>query len=425
MEICRLAVDPNGWRINACSFQQDALVSHNQYQYVVLYQPLDESDPSGPRVTSIGRRSLHSDSWLFIVFEDYVQTKDDGHNVISMGISGDGVIHLAWDMHGDSIHYRQSEVGLACCGSQQEWLASSFGPVLSSLDCGEQAFLFDEITYPRFQRVENGDLLMEFRSGRSGLGDCYIYRYSCKSRVWKEVGMYIRGLANNAYLHGLDYFEGRLHVSWTYRDFVEDRAVYSGGTLQAGPNGPENNHDLHYMYSDDAGKSWYNTWNEKVPVPVDIHQNTLAAEIPKNSGIMNQEGQCVGHAGQVHVLGRENNRFFHYFREESGNWSKEQVEEYAAPLFGARGKIVERNGFVYVLLPLQNHRFVILRKKPGSGRDWAVVHQLEGFDGEPLVDRSAAGLYVLQREGDSRRGIGGAAEQSSYRWTVVLGIPIV
>lgn len=34
--------------------------------------------------------------------------------------------------------------------------------------------------------------------------------------------------------------------------------------VQAGPNGPENNHDLVYAYSPDRGRTWRNNWGQTI-----------------------------------------------------------------------------------------------------------------------------------------------------------------
>lgn len=88
---------------------------------------------------------------------------------------------------------------------------------------------------------------------------------------------------------------------------------------QAGPNGPENNYDLYYAYSEDLGRTWKSSAGEIVAVVDEISssgtlRNTIlpdtegirVVEIPKGSGILNQEGQCVDGLGGVFVLNREN-----------------------------------------------------------------------------------------------------------------------
>lgn len=398
-------------------------MTYNGFQYVVLYQPKDIADPDGPRVTSIGRRNPKIKlPWKFIIFKDYIQTKDDGHNIISMGISGDGIIHMAWDMHGDEIHYRQSKLDVANNPDKLEWTKDLFGPVLTELEGEEMAFQFGEITYPRFQTLESGDLLLEFRSGRSGLGDCCIYRFSRDTHKWSEIGIYIKGVENNAYLHGFDYKNKTLHATWTYRDYVDDTNG-DNTTLQAGPNGPENNHDLHYMYSEDEGVTWYNTLGKKLSVPVDVSQDTLVVEIPKFSGIMNQEGQFVDTKNRVHVLGRENGYYYHYFN--NGVWAKRKINDYAAVLFGARGKLLVKEDTVYALLPLQNHKFVIVKSNiQDLSAQWTVVASFDKLDGEPLVDRYSENIHILQREAPEENTGDGRATGKNIRYVILLDIQL-
>jgi hypothetical protein len=68
---------------------------------------------------------------------------------------------------------------------------------------------------------------------------------------------------DNAYINGLDFStDGKLHVTWTYRDYVNDDPQKVA--VEAGPNGPENNHDLVYAYSEDLGQTWKNTWGQRI-----------------------------------------------------------------------------------------------------------------------------------------------------------------
>lgn len=414
-----LGTDPNGWRINCCSFQQDAIITFGIYQYVSLYMPSDQNDPNGSRLTTIGRRRMPDGQWKFLSFKDYYQTKDDGHNIISMGISGDGIIHMAWDMHGDGIHYRQSKHGLALSEDEDNWCISSFGKVLDSLDGDGKKYVFDEITYPRFLTLPSGDMLLEFRIGRCGLGDEYIYRFSSTTHIWYEVSTpVIQGVGNNAYIHGFDYsIDKKLHISWTYRDFVEDRTEQTDNkvTSQAGPNGPENNHDLHYVYSPDEGYTWYNGEHERLALPINMNSPSLAVSIPKFSGIMNQEGQCVDRNGGVHVLGRESGYYYHYYRNPiDGLWQRRKINNYVGRLFGAKGKIFCQDSnpnIIYGLIPLNAEKFVIVRSQiqdkknltyNQSDFDWKVLHTFEGLDGEPVYDRYRKDntVSILQRVGN-------------------------
>jgi hypothetical protein len=134
-------------------------------------------------------------------------------------------------------------------------------------------------------------------------------------------------VVDNPYINGLDFSpDGNLHVTWTYRDYVPDNA--SAVAVQAGPNGPENNHDLVYAYSEDLGSTWNNNWGQRIAdvaqnkpiLPTSagatmvcndnaVHESSSFAmqfSIPKYGGILNQEAQTVDTEGRVHVLNREN-----------------------------------------------------------------------------------------------------------------------
>ena len=89
----------DGQRLITNSFQQDAIVSFNGYQYVATYTTSEYGGIINH--VTIGRRTISPTSdWEFLTLTDYNQTTDDGHNVVSLGIStGDGRIHLSFDHH--------------------------------------------------------------------------------------------------------------------------------------------------------------------------------------------------------------------------------------------------------------------------------------------------------------------------------------
>ena len=95
-----------GQAINGKSFQQDALVSHNGYQYVGYYD--------ADRHVCLARRKLPDGPWAIIRFGDYDFKSNDAHNTISLGICPkDGTIHMAFDHHVHPLHYRVSQKGVA------------------------------------------------------------------------------------------------------------------------------------------------------------------------------------------------------------------------------------------------------------------------------------------------------------------------
>lgn len=86
-------------RLNGVSFQEDALTTFGNYQYVTFYSTTPEG--YNHHYVNVGRRQVTPQvtEWEYLTLTDYVQTTMDGHNVISMGISGDGRIHLSFDHH--------------------------------------------------------------------------------------------------------------------------------------------------------------------------------------------------------------------------------------------------------------------------------------------------------------------------------------
>jgi hypothetical protein len=104
-----LGQDPNrAHRINANSFQQHAITTINSFQYAAFYTSPNPAKPSTCYI-NLARRPIVQTRfsndvgrWETLLFEDYEQTVDDGHNTISIGVCrGDGTVHVAFDHHCD------------------------------------------------------------------------------------------------------------------------------------------------------------------------------------------------------------------------------------------------------------------------------------------------------------------------------------
>lgn len=258
-------------RLNGESFQQDPLVTLKGYQYAVFWT----ADPANESVrhASVSRRSIQAPTdWETFTLPDYDQTDDDGHDVISLGISeGDGTLHIGFDQHDNDLRYRVSKAGVATNPSTTKWTPEIFGPILDylpGLEALDKSIYFINITYPRFLNIPSSvrssgsDLLLELRVGRSGLGDDWLYAYTPR-KGWIQIGRYLEGVNNNAYINGLDFdSRGDLHATWTYRDYVNDTG--QNVAVEAGPNGPENNHDMDYAFSHDLGVTWLNNWEQVI-----------------------------------------------------------------------------------------------------------------------------------------------------------------
>lgn len=246
------------------------------------------------------------------------------------------------------------------------WSPELFTSTLSTLPGLESggetiAELLGYITYPRF--VTRGqDLLFTFRTGKAGLGDDHLCVYTASTSSssltfstssslpaaestnkepevagartdldidteignysYKFLGTHLRGVWNNPYIHGLDVSpddSNTLHITWVYREFVEypgwDNPLDTKYKAQAGPNSAANNRDICYAWSADGGLRWHAGVNsERTKVIADLEKGEsilptspgiVAIQIPKGSGLTNQESQAVDYDGGVHVLNRD------------------------------------------------------------------------------------------------------------------------
>ncbi|KAE8452178.1 hypothetical protein EG329_001645 [Mollisiaceae sp. DMI_Dod_QoI] len=402
-------------RINANSFQQNALTTVNGWQYVAFYTDNRKAGiQDGKCFVNIARRNVleeverYSKEWLILTLDDYQQVIDDGHNTISIGVcEGDGTVHVAFDHHCNELKFRISDQTIAHNPSIHEWEASIFSKTQNSLPGIPANELMKEVTYPRFVNIEN-DLLLTYRIGQAGAGSDILYRYSSKSHKYTYLGQHLTGISNNPYINGIDYRLNRVHISWCYRNFVTfpASATPDAHKQQAGPNGPENNFDLNYAFSDDCGITWRNS---ACGLLADLRglrdsgveetikpgaEGASVFEIPMHSGILNQEGQAADVDGGFWVLNREKisgaEKWIVYYRDASGIWRKILVDSTSVPTeTGSRGSIcVDRKSNVYIILPGNSDSSLeIMQARKEHG--YASFRQVwigNNFDGEPLTD---------------------------------------
>ncbi|KXJ96185.1 hypothetical protein Micbo1qcDRAFT_201503 [Microdochium bolleyi] len=402
--------------LNGNAFQQDAILTFEGWQYVCFYSALGSSrgqqPPPGsstpptvePVYVHLSRRQLPSGQWQTFVFDDYPQTTDDGHNTVQLGICpGDGTIHLSYDHHCDTLRYRHSVPDLALNPEAFTWTPEHFTPTLSRLpglagqngsDDPELDALLGYITYPRFGTLGASKLWFSFRTGKAGLGDDHLAVYDPAAGGYGRPVTHLKGVDSNPYINGLDYRAhphphpqhggsgGALYTTWVYRGFVWypgwDDPDDTKHKAQAGPNSGANNHDLCFAYSEDEGNSWRNGAGEIIAVTETgskggqsvepASPGIRAFEIPKGSGLANQESQAVDHDGGVHVLNRDRLaddddrggetgekgevRWKHYYRSPTGQWTQTALPQVHTSYGGKRGQVAaSRAGDLYFILP--------------------------------------------------------------------------
>lgn len=379
-----LTIVSYGGYLNGEAFQQEGIYSFGGFQYAAFWNQA--------RHVVLGRRELPSGAWEKIEFSDYTNKADDAHNTISIGIApGDGTVHLAFDHHGDDLHYRKSIVGLAARDSAVPFSAASFSSVSSAL-VGSSAVRL--VTYPRFFSTPGGDkLLLSLRQGESGAGDEVLFEYDTSAGNWALLGKYIDGVSvdENAYLHGIAFTRdgSRLHAAWCSRKTPDATT----------------NHDLYAIWSDDRGRTWMNDEGAVVATTGSNPVSAIATgarvwTIGENRGLINQEHMAVDPSGGVHVLlshlpdaaasdsnftrARMSTAYFHYYRPSEGEWTRHALGLPSVENF--RGKLAfSASGNAYAVLP--NLR--IAAASPSDGyQSWTVLDasQPSRFFSDPLVD---------------------------------------
>jgi hypothetical protein len=407
-----LTIDGNfGQAINGKAFQQEAMVSHNGFQYVGYY--------NAQRYVCLARRKLPGSVWEILELKDYHFKSNDAHNTISIGICPeDGTIHIAFDHHNDSLHYRVSEKNVASNPGEVKWEALIFGPVTSELEKGKSIV----ITYPRFWQTPNGGLQFCYRRGGSGNGDRMLVDYDPATGNWKNTrqidsgkGMFedVLGQSDSrcSYPNGYDYGpNGNLHATWVWREDSQG-----------------SNHDLMYAYSADQGKTWLNNNGEVFTEPPGVNSPGLkVVDIGREYGLMNTHGQAVDSQGRIHVVmwhcsdeslekagskpGEhrwglpEARRYQHYWRDKNGTWQHRELPWTA----GNRPKIfTDKNDNIYMIYGAQQSGTVnnmeyaegdLVIAAAGSGSkwtDWQIIHVEKG----PFVNEMLSDVYRWKNEG--------------------------
>jgi hypothetical protein len=371
--------------LNLRAHQIDAIVSFKGYQYAIFYTVIG-TDLSR-RYPSVARRPLPNGAWETIRFTDYVQNINDSHRTLSMGIcEGDGTIHMSWDHHGDVIHYRVSNVGLATNPQNHAWVASEFGPVLTYLP---GLPVETPLTYPAFVSRPDGNLTFNRRLGSAVNGKQYLYSYDQNSHAWTNMGMFINGSAElytnaagevtrlNGYPNGLTYSGNRLHVSWVWR---------TEGTTTA------QNFDFMYAYSDDYGVTWRNNAG-LLAGTIDSDPMTLRStpavkifDYPEGSMLANQTGQAADSQGRLHVVQQRLingvGKFIHLYQNSAGTWV-----ENATNIGPGRHKIaLDKNDNAYLIT---RAGVIYGATLANNYTDWTRLYNADAgrFTGEAQFDR--------------------------------------
>ena len=383
----------SGTSVNTAVFRTNSLVTDGDTQYISYY------DPDG--YMTLGKRKHGSDKWE-IHRTQYKGNVKDGHNIISMGVDGDGFIHVSFDHHGHPLRYAKGIApGSLELGDMQP---------MTGIDEGK-------VTYPEFYSMSNGDLLFVYRSGASGRGNMAINRYDVRNKKWERVqdslvdGEEERSPYWQVYIDGNDV----IHVSWVWR---ETWLV-------------ETNHDMCYAKSLDGGKTWLKSDGSEYTLPITARNAEYAWRIPQNSELINQTSMTADSESHPYIVT--------YWRSEDSEvpqyriiwndgkaWNHRQITNRAEPfsLSGggtkmipiSRPRIVADGEYIGVVFRDRERGGLVsmAESQTGADGDWAIT-DITDFDvdaWEPSIDtqlwreKKKLNIFVQPtHQGDGERAV--------------------
>ena len=441
---------PSGSRfsrsINGKAHQAEPLLTFGGYQFATWYQNGSNNEQN----IFLARRDLSdpTNSWQsFDTGYDMANGDEDGdgsgagnwdsHNVIAMGISGDGRIHLAYDHHVDNLRYLTTRgVGKATI-SNSAWASQTSDSANQFFVPGGERTKFNSqdsgsvsgITYPRFGSAPNGDVVTTYRTGGSGNGDIHFLSYNADTSAAPGTKANSNGVLNqrwgsshevidghvgsysdaydtsnsnsrNAYLNGIDAGpDGTLHMTWTWRESSQGA-----------------NHDIMYAYSEDGGNSWRNNdglvvADKSTGQTINLNsQGINVVDLDRTQSVMNQQAQTVDADGVVHALmwhrrddgvngefdWEEGERFsaadsayYHYHRDPlTGDWVRNQLP--TSRRVGTRPKLGhDADGNLFAVYTSSSDLIIAGATKDANFEDWTILYEDErSFASDAILDQS-------------------------------------
>ncbi|MBY8875929.1 BNR repeat-containing protein [Micromonospora sp. PLK6-60] len=229
---------------------EQAILTSGTDQYVAYYD--------ADRRMTVAKRSLTDTTWTRRTLDSTLGW--DSHNSITMALDSTGNLHLAGNMHAVPLVYFRTSV------------PGDLG-TLTRIPTMVDSALEGSVTYPRFLRHTNGDLLFSYRNGVSGDGANYYNRYDPASRTWSSLlnRPLVDGGGRNAYPDGpVRGPDGYWHMVLVWRD-----------TPDAGSSSMPS-----YARSRDL-VSWEDSAGRPLALPLTYLRSEVIDPVPTYGGVVN------------------------------------------------------------------------------------------------------------------------------------------
>lgn len=237
------------WSGQASSFD---LYTRGQDQFVVYYAA-DQS-------IAAAQRQLDETEWTTTTVTESRNNVWDNHNSLALTIDADGYLHLAGDLHVDQLKYFRSTEPLDVTTLER------VQPMVGDRE--------DRTTYPRFFDGPDGELIFEYRHGKSGAGDWLYNRYDLENQHWERLiyePLLVGGERSNPYLCGPTAGpDGYYHLAWGWRDHPA----------------AQQQHDIYYARSKDL-RHWETSQGDYVRRPIGEGIGELVDPVPPWHGNLN------------------------------------------------------------------------------------------------------------------------------------------
>ncbi|MEP0844463.1 MAG: BNR-4 repeat-containing protein [Phycisphaerae bacterium] len=273
-----------------------ALLTVRGRQFVAYYD--------ADRRMTLAARRLDESEWTYRRLDSKVEW--DSHNYIVLAADAEGFLHLSGNMHNVPLIYFQTDKPLD---------VRTFRRVPHMVGRDEE-----QVTYPIFLAGPDGELLFNYRDGRSGAGR-YLYNvYDPGTRTWRRLldqplidGQGQRGAYPNPLVRDR---RGVYHLCWVWRD--------SGDC--------STNHDVCYARSRDL-VHWEKSDGEPLKLPMTLETAEYVARIPPRGGLINGNAH-VGFDLQdrpvvsYHKFDEAGHTQVYNARVENGQWKSRQVSRW-------------------------------------------------------------------------------------------------